>query len=173
MRNQDHFKCDKTCLIWHDFWNSEITPMMQLTMSGEYAVRALVHLSSVPKGTIVSVAEISRDWDVPTTFLRKIVTKLARSGMITSYRGNGGGIALARPAHELTVLDVIEAMEGPLGLNLCLLSPDACRRTPACAVHILWCEAQVELRKVLSNKTLADLAHGCGFAAHSTPSPKT
>jgi len=147
--------------------------MMQLTMSGEYAVRAMVHLSSLPHGTVVSVAEISRDWDVPVTFLRKIVTKLARAGMITSFRGNGGGSALARPAHELTLLDVIEASEGTLGLNVCLMTPDACHRTPWCAVHTVWCEAQQTLRQVLSRRTLADLAASTTSAAPCISSPHT
>jgi Rrf2 family protein len=132
--------------------------MLQLTMSGEYAVRAMVQLSTLPHGTVVSVAELSRDGDVPVTFLKKIVTKLARAGMVTSFRGNGGGIALARPADELTTLDVIEAVEGQLSLNICVLSPDTCHRTPSCAVYELWCEAQNKLREVLSSKSLADLA---------------
>jgi Rrf2 family protein len=152
------------------FGASETIPMMQLTMSGEYAVRAMVHLSSLPHGTVVSVAEISRDWDVPVTFLRKIVTKLARGGMITSFRGNGGGIALTRPAEELTLLDVIEAAEGSLALNICLLSPDECHRSPWCAVHVVWCEAQKKLREVLSSRSLADLAGMSRGAAKSPTS---
>jgi Rrf2 family protein len=132
--------------------------MLQLTMSGEYAVRAMVHLSSLPHGTVISVADISRDWDVPVTFLRKLVTKLARAGMVTSFRGNGGGIALARPAQEITLLDIIEAIEGAMALNICLLSPEACHRSPWCAVHVVWCEAQTKLREVLSSRSLADLA---------------
>jgi Rrf2 family protein len=146
------------------------TPMLQLTMTGEYAVRAMIHLSSLPHGTVVSVADISRDWDVPVTFLRKIVTKLARAGMITSFRGNGGGIALARPAQNLTLLEVIEATEGTMGLNICLLSPDACHRTPWCAVHAVWCEAQHKLREVLSSRSLADLAASSRAAAKTTVS---
>jgi len=134
------------------------TPMMQLTMTGEYAVRAMVHLSSLPHGTVVSVAEVSRKWDVPVTFLRKIVTKLARAGMIASFRGNGGGISLARPARELTLLDVIQAVEGAMALNVCVLSPDSCHRTPWCAVHAVWCEAQQKLREVLASRSLAELA---------------
>jgi Rrf2 family protein len=146
------------------------TPMLQLTMTGEYAVRAMIHLSSLPHGTVVSVADISRDWDVPVTFLRKIVTRLARAGMITSFRGNGGGIALARPAQNLTLLEVIEATEGTMGLNICLLSPDACHRTPWCAVHAVWCEAQHKLREVLSSRSLADLAASSRAAAKTTVS---
>jgi Rrf2 family protein len=146
--------------------------MLQLTMTGEYAVRAMVHLSSLPHGTVVSVAEISRDWDVPVTFLRKIVTKLVRAGMITSFRGNGGGIALAHPAHNLTLLDVIEATEGTMGLNICLLSPDACHRSPWCAVHAVWCEAQQKLREVLTSRSLADLAASSrATAKHTVPIP--
>ena len=134
------------------------TPMMQLTMTGEYAVRAMVHLASLPQGTVVSVGEISRAWEVPETFLRKIITNLARAGLVNSFRGNGGGIALARDSRELTLLDVVTAVEGELALNFCLLSPADCHRSPWCAVHLVWCEAQQKLREVLSSRSLAQLA---------------
>ena len=141
-----------------DFGWISATPMMQLTKTGEYAVRAVVHLSALPPGSVVSIAEISREWNVPETFLRKIVTKLARARIITSFRGNGGGISLAVQPRELTLLDVIQAIEGNLDLNVCVLSPDACHRSPWCAVHAVWCEAQRKLREVLSSKSLAELA---------------
>jgi Rrf2 family protein len=168
---QGHSNATEVILFGMKFGMQRITPMMQLTMTGEYAVRAMVHLSSLAHGTVVSVADISRDWDVPVTFLRKIVTKLVRAGMINSFRGNGGGIALARPAHDLTLLDVIEASEGTMGLNICLLSLDACHRTPWCAVHTVWCEAQQKLREVLSSRSLADLAASSRPATQTTVSP--
>lgn len=133
--------------------------MFQLTMTGEYAVRAMLHLAALPPDTVALVAEISRTWEVPESFLRKIVGKLARGGLLKTARGNGGGVALARPAREITLFDVVEAADGPLSMNACLTSPEACHRIPWCPVHSVWCEAQQKLREVLSSRTLEDLAH--------------
>ncbi|MCC6395430.1 MAG: Rrf2 family transcriptional regulator [Bacteroidetes bacterium] len=132
--------------------------MLQLTMTGEYAMRAMLHIASLPPRTVVPIAEISRAWEVPETFLRKIVGKLARGGLLKTVRGNGGGVALARLSREITLLDVVQAAEGPLALNACLTSPGACHRTPWCPVHPVWCEAQEKLREVLSSRSLEDLA---------------
>lgn len=142
--------------------------MLQLTMTGEYAVRAMMHLATLPPDTTVQIADIAREWDVPEVFLRKIITQLSRKGLIASYRGKGGGVALGREAGTITLLDVIECMEGPLALNACLTNPGICHRIPFCAVHAVWHEAQIKLREVLTSRTLADLAgqhiEGCQSA---------
>jgi Rrf2 family transcriptional regulator, iron-sulfur cluster assembly transcription factor len=132
--------------------------MLQLTMTGEYAVRAMMHLATLPPGTTVQIADIAREWDVPEVFLRKIITVLSRGGLVASYRGKGGGVALGREADAITLLDVIECVEGPLALNACLTNPDICHRIPYCAVHSVWHEAQIKLREVLTSRSLADLA---------------
>lgn len=132
--------------------------MLQLTMTGEYAVRAMMHLAALPPGTTVQIADIAVEWDVPEVFLRKIVTQLSRSGLVASYRGRGGGVALGREAASITLLDVIECIEGPLALNDCVTNPGSCHRIPTCAVHAVWHEAQVALREVLTKRSLADLA---------------
>jgi Rrf2 family protein len=132
--------------------------MLQLTMTGEYAVRAMIHLAALPPDVTAQIADISRDWEVPETFLRKIMSQLSRNGLVATYRGNGGGVALARPAVTITLLDVIESVEGNLALNACIEDPTMCHRVPGCAVHQVWCEAQQKLREILSSRTLADLA---------------
>ncbi len=143
---------------------------MQLTMTGEYAVRAMMHMSSLPFRTIVQIADISRQWDIPDNFLRKIVAQLSKSGLLLSHRGSGGGVTLARTADSITLLDVIEAVEGKMFLNKCLIGPDACSRSARCAVHIVWCEAQQQMRQILNKRSLAELAEhdrALSFAAHS------
>ena len=102
---------------------------MQLTMTGEYAIRAMLHLSSVPVGSIVQISAIAKQTEIPDNFLRKIVTQLSKAGLITSQRGAGGGIQLAAPAETVTLLDVIEAVEGKLNFNKCVLNKHACSRT--------------------------------------------
>jgi Rrf2 family protein len=127
-------------------------------MTGEYAVRAMMHLATLPPDTTVQIADIAREWDVPEVFLRKIITQLSRKGLVASYRGKGGGVALGREAEAITLLDVIECVEGPLSLNACLTNPGACHRIPYCAVHAVWHEAQSKLREVLTSRSLAELA---------------
>ncbi|MEW6509668.1 MAG: Rrf2 family transcriptional regulator [Bacteroidota bacterium] len=131
---------------------------MQLTMTGEYAVRAMVYLAALPSGTIAQIQEVAREWDIPEMFLRKIIPRLAGAGLLLSQRGAGGGIALARMPEQVTMLDVIEAVEGPMYLNRCLMSSWHCSRTDWCPVHEIWCTAQEELNKVLTARSLADIA---------------
>jgi Rrf2 family transcriptional regulator, iron-sulfur cluster assembly transcription factor len=131
---------------------------MQLTMSGEYAVRAMMHLAGLPAGTAVPLKTIAAAWEIPETFLRKIAAQLSRGGLLVSTRGNGGGVSLARPAESLTVLDIIEVVEGEMSLNKCLMSPAECGHSTTCAVHVLWCEAQGRLKETLRSRSLADLA---------------
>jgi Rrf2 family protein len=132
--------------------------VLQLTMAGEYTVRTMLHLAAQPAGAIVQIAEISRQWEIPENFLRKIVQVLARSRLILSRRGIGGGIELAKPAENITLLEVVEAAEGKLALNKCLVRPGTCHRDPWCAVHLVWCEAQKKMKEILSSKSIAELA---------------
>jgi Rrf2 family protein len=131
---------------------------MQLTMTGEYAIRTMVHLSRITPGTVVQIADISATWEIPETFLRKIVARLARAGLVRSNRGVGGGVTLGRPADQITLLEVVEQIEGPLTLNRCLMEPTSCTHTTHCSVHTVWSEAQEVLRARLGSKTFADLA---------------
>ncbi len=130
---------------------------MQLTMTGEYAIRAMLHLAAVPFRTTVQISAIAREWEIPDNFLRKIITQLSKAGLIISQRGVGGGIQLAKSAETLTLLDVIEAVEGKMHLNKCLIGPHVCSRTHWCTVHIVWCEAQQKLKEILSRQSLAEI----------------
>ena len=131
---------------------------MQLTMTGEYAIRTMMHLASKPFGSVVRISDISKTWSIPVTFLRKIATQLGKSGLITSQRGRRGGLLLAQRAEEVTLLDIVEAIEGKIALNQCLLTDSFCPRTGWCAVHLVWAEAQERMKEVLAGKTLSQLA---------------
>lgn len=132
--------------------------MLQLTMTGEYTVRTMLHLASQPLGTMTQISEIVKAWEIPEHFLRKIVQLLTKSNLILSRRGMGGGIELAKPAEEITLLEVIEAAEGKMALNKCLVRRGMCHRDPWCAVHLVWHEAQEKLKEVLRSKSIAELA---------------
>ena len=131
---------------------------MQLTLTGEYAIRAMIHLASGKDESIFRISEISDVNNIPEKFLRKIIPQLSSVGLIQSQRGNGGGIKLGKPALEITPLEIIEAVEGEMALNKCLIDKAFCSNDRWCAVHTLWCDAQKKLRIILSSKSIADLA---------------
>jgi len=132
--------------------------MLQLTMTGEYTVRAMLQLAAKPHGTMAQISDIAQQGEIPENFLRKIVQLLTRSNLILSHRGVGGGIELARPAEEITLLEVLEAAEGKLALNKCLIRPGWCYRDAWCAVHLVWSEVQEQMKEILRRRSIAELA---------------
>ncbi len=127
-------------------------------MSGEYAIRAMLHLAEEDTSKYVQIQDISKKWEIPENFLRKIIPQLAKAGLIMSVRGSGGGIKLAKSSEKITALNVIEAVEGKIFLNKCLFSDEICDRSDWCSMHEVWAEAQESLRKVLNGKSIAQLA---------------
>ncbi len=139
---------------------------MQLSRAGEYAIRAMLHLAAMEGRGVAQISVISRTWDIPESFLRKILQLLTRAGLVTSSRGSGGGFALARSAAEITLLNVIEAVEGKLFLNKCLIGPGFCDNTSWCPVHVVWEKAQRALKEILGGASLADLVAKPEFNKH-------
>ncbi|MBI5827920.1 MAG: Rrf2 family transcriptional regulator [Deltaproteobacteria bacterium] len=131
--------------------------MLQLTRDGEYAVRAVLHLASQPDGKVSLITEIAEAQGVPKSYLSKIMQHLTRAGLVKSRRGARGGFALARPAEAITLRQVIEAIEGNIYLNICLVRKGECKRDEGCPVHVVWKEAQRKLFEVLDGKTMAQL----------------
>ncbi len=131
---------------------------LQLTRGGEYAVRAMSYLAGLPEGRVVPLHDIGEAQDIPGSFLAKILQSLVRGGLAVSQRGARGGFALARPAAEITLRDVIEAVDGPISLNQCVLWPEDCDRSGGCATHRAWMRAQAQLMDVLGTVTLRSLA---------------
>jgi Rrf2 family protein len=81
------------------------------------------------------------------------------AGLVTTYRGAGGGVSLSRPSAQISLLHVIEALEGPIQLNRCLIEPDRCPRNEHCPVHDIWAQAQTDLTTLLDATTFDKLAH--------------
>lgn len=144
---------------------------MQLTLAGEYAIRAMIHLASEPQGRLVSISTISSLWEIPEDFLRKIVAQLSRAGLVKSQRGKMGGLRTARSPEEITILNIIEAVEGPIFLNKCLVGPDVCQRSVWCEAHLVWGEAQEKMKEVLSSRSIADLARNSNERRQSLLKP--
>ena len=132
--------------------------MMELTRKGEYAIRGIVFLASQPADQICLLSDIASAVAVPQTFLAKIFQQFSKIGLVRSYRGTGGGFVLGRPPEKITLLEVVEAVEGPIVPNRCVTGDGECNRSSTCNVHPVWISVQDQVRDILEKVTLKDLA---------------
>jgi Rrf2 family protein len=131
---------------------------MQLTRAADYAVRVMIHLAGLPAGTRVQRTTLARATEVPESFMSKVLQALVRARLVASRRGVDGGFELISSAERTSLLNVVEAIEGPIHLNFCLMSGDACDRHISCPAHGVWAEAQAAMTAVLGRASIADLA---------------
>lgn len=126
---------------------------MRLSRKSDYALRAVRHLTSLPKGQLGSINSISEAESVPREFLAKILKDLTRSGILISYQGVKGGYTMAREPKEVNFLDVIEAIDGPLHLNLCTESGGCrCDNYDKCDLHGFWETQEKSFRRALTRQ---------------------
>jgi Rrf2 family protein len=130
---------------------------MQITRQADYALRAMIYLAGMDANTRAATSQIAQEKVIPPSFLAKIISQLSIAGLIHTSRGARGGVTLARPSAEITVLEVIEAIDGPIALNECTISKNGCPFDHNCPIHPIWCEAQNELVNKLSSTTFASL----------------
>jgi Rrf2 family protein len=131
---------------------------MQLTRAADYAVRVMIHLVGLPPETRASRGYLAQAAACPEQFLSKVLQSLTHAGLVVSHRGNTGGFTLS-PAHRnASLLEIIEAVEGPIRLNLCLTGPHACEHQELCPAHAVWAEAQAAMSRVLQRATIGALA---------------
>jgi Rrf2 family protein len=130
---------------------------VSITRQADYAVRAVIHLARRGPGGRVATGQIARDESIPPTFLAKIVSQLSAAGIVRATRGARGGVMLARPADELNMLEIIEAIDGPVTLNECVSNPEICPQSDDCVVRTVWGEAQAELVARLRRTSIAQL----------------
>lgn len=121
---------------------------IRLTRQGEYAVRCVLELAR-NYGKRLSTKDVAIRQEIPAMFLTKILGRLISSGLVTSQRGPGGGIMLAKPPDAITLREVIESIEGPFALNECLGEAGQCGRKEHCKVHQVWWRAQQALLREL------------------------
>ncbi len=132
--------------------------MFRLSKAAEYTVRGVLYLSLKPEGEPTGIDEISKAQDVPSAYLSKLFQTLARKGFVRSMRGSNGGFVLARKIEEISFLEIIEAIEGPIFLNDCLIREGYCPKDDTCAVHDVWKEAQKRFIGYLNECTFDSLA---------------
>ncbi len=145
---------------------------MQITRASDYAVRVIIHLAGLTPGAMVRQSELSKATEVSGHFLSKVLQQLVRSRLIRSRRGSGGGFSLAVPPTSISLLDVVEAIEGPVRLNQCIEEGPSCTRKSWCPAHQIWAEAQAAVVNVLGGASMARLAapvRPADYSAHSKP----
>lgn len=124
---------------------------MQITRQADYAIRAVLHLSRLGNGQRASTSQIAQEQSIPPSFLAKIVSQLSVSGLLQTSRGARGGVSLARSPRDITLLEVIEAIDGPILLNECVADEANCAFSEDCPLRPVWCDAQAELVKRLTS----------------------
>jgi Rrf2 family protein len=131
---------------------------LQISRKIEYGLRAMIFLASQPPERTVPFKEIARRMEVPQDFLAKILKTLVEQGLTRSTRGAHGGYQLSRPAREISFLDVIEAVEGPVVVNVCQDRHDACKVSRSCTMYGVWKLGQERMLEVYRAATLDTLA---------------
>ena len=144
---------------------------MQLTRAADYAIRVMIYLASSASDGRVSLPVLAQVTGAPESFLSKVMQSLTHAGMVSSRRGQTGGFQISPRGGTASMRDVIEAIDGPIYLNVCLMSGRSCRRKSSCPAHLVWERAQRAMLDVLSRATVASLASESAPArAHYAPS---
>jgi len=118
---------------------------MQITRQADYALRAMIYLAKLDPTLRAATSQIAEEQRIPPSFLAKIISQLSIAGLIHTSRGARGGVSMARSPEEVSVLEVVEAIDGPISLNDCTGDPSACPFGEDCPLRPLWCETQAEL----------------------------
>ena len=122
-----------------------------------YAIRALTYLAMQPPGKLTGSREISDGEGIPNSFLCKILLDLRRKRLLRSYKGTGGGYELALPPDKISLLMIVEAIEGEVSFSGCILEDKECSAHGECALHGSWLKLRNQLVSFLETQTLADL----------------
>jgi len=133
---------------------------VKLTARADYAVRAALELATVGDGDLVKADRVAEAQDIPRHFLDNILTDLRRAGLVFTQRGPDGGSRLARPADEITVAQVVRAIDGPLAAVRDVRPEALAYEGPAERLPEVWVAVRAALRGVLEHVTIADVASG-------------
>lgn len=130
---------------------------MQITRQADYAVRAVLYLAGLGESGRAPTSQIADKQHIPPSFLAKIVSQLSVAGVLHTSRGARGGVSLARQPEEISLLEVVEVIDGPITLNECVTDPEACPYQGDCPVHEIWSQAQAEMVQRLADTSFGYL----------------
>ena len=131
--------------------------MTIVSRGADYAIRAMLDVASLAEGSRTVTEQIAQRQEIPGAFLSKVVAQLTQSGLLRTQRGASGGVFLGRAAQDISLREVVEAVQGPVVLNLCTGPYDGCSRADTCPAKPLFRQAQQSLVEVLDRATLAEM----------------
>ncbi|MFZ1083593.1 MAG: Rrf2 family transcriptional regulator [Terracidiphilus sp.] len=131
---------------------------MQLTRAADYGVRVMIHLATLPGNQRTRLPMLARATGAPESFLSKVLQALCRAGFIASQRGQMGGFEILPAGRQASISAVIEAVDGPICLNRCVIQEADCKRISFCPAHPVWARAQQAVMAVLNEASIAELA---------------
>ena len=132
---------------------------MQITRQADYAVRAVMYLAQIGPGQKAATSQIAKEQDIPLSFLAKIIAQLSVAGLLQTMRGARGGVSLARTPDEISLLEVVEAIDGPIKLNECVNGSYQCT-VDDCPLKQVWVDAQADLIKRLKSTDFGQFING-------------
>ncbi len=129
---------------------------MLVTRESDYAVRTILYLAKERNRT-ASVTEVAQAMHIPKSFLAKILQRLVKSNILKSTRGVNGGFQLAQKTSDISLFSILEAIQGPAGINLCAVDSKQCKLSAGCSVHPVWVDIRKEVERRLKKQTIAEL----------------
>jgi len=145
---------------------------MIYSRSAEYAIRAFVHLAQIPEGKYAMVKNIAAQEGVPAHFLAKILQQLARRGLLRSNKGPTGGFQLRRKPSEITLLDIVEAMDGVEDYEKCASGLSECNDQMPCGMHDSWVALRSRIMDYLKHTSIADIQQALEEKKRALAKPK-
>ena len=132
--------------------------MVVLSKAGVYGLRAATYLAMQPSDEYVSIAKIADDLRISFHFLTKVLQSLTQANMLKSFRGPKGGVTFARPSAEISVYDVVVAIDTDNMFRECILSLPGCNERTPCPLHAEWLQIRTRVRTLFQETSLADMA---------------
>lgn len=142
--------------------------MLRLSKMADYGTVVMTTMINEPERSR-SAAEIAAAIHVPVTTVSKILKILARGGLVVSLRGARGGYMLSRPANQISLVDVIKVMDGPIGMTECSVTPGMCSQEPGCVVRANWLRINTAVLGVLQEITLDQMIAPVARPAEVSP----
>jgi Rrf2 family iron-sulfur cluster assembly transcriptional regulator len=131
---------------------------MICSRSAEYAIRAVIHLATLPQGQLLLSRKIAEETGIPAHFLAKILQDLARRGFLRSVKGPSGGFCLKRPAERIALVNIVDAVDGPAAFERCLEAFEECNAEAPCGLHDGWIALRSRIMDYLERTTIAEAA---------------
>ena len=130
---------------------------MKLSTKGRYGTRAMIDIALYKESGSTLLKDIASRQGISLKYLDHILSSLRKAGLIKNVRGKGGGYSLTRPAAQITLCEIIEAVEGTLAPVECVDNPDYCKKTCTCSAHDVWVKVRESIEDVLRNTSLQSL----------------